>query len=75
MRLDLVHPVPFQLHVVVIVQVVEPDHGLAPVEERAADVISDESGGAGDENHEIWEAWVAIADQEGSFYSIIIPKR
>ena len=39
-----------QTNVVVIVQVVDPDHRLAAGEERAGDVVTDKAGGARDED-------------------------
>src|SRR4029077_19864292 len=41
----------FQLWVVIGVQIVEADDDLAAVEQTPGDTESDESGGAGDENH------------------------
>ena len=40
---------PLQGGIIVIVQVVDPDHLFATAKQRLADVIADEPGGAGDE--------------------------
>jgi len=40
-----------QAHVVIGVEVVDPDHGLAAGEQRLGDVITDEPGGPG---HQDW---------------------
>ena len=38
-----------ELHIVVRVEVVEPDDGIAALEEAFGDVVSDEAGRAGDQ--------------------------
>ena len=48
--LQLCQPRPLQGRVVVGVEVVEPQHRRAPLQQPLAQVVADEAGGAGDEN-------------------------
>ena len=48
--LKLREPRLLQPHVVVGIEIVEPDHLVAAVEQRLGGVVSDEAGGAGDED-------------------------
>ena len=48
--LELLQPCELQVDVVVLVEVVEPDDGVAAREQALCDVHADETGGAGDED-------------------------
>ena len=48
--LELLQPRELQVDVVVVVEVVEPDHGVAAREQALRDVHADETGGAGDQD-------------------------
>jgi hypothetical protein len=45
------HPVALELRIVVVVEIVEPDHGLAAGEQRGAHRLPDEPGAAGHKDH------------------------
>src|SRR5262249_10272765 len=48
--LELIEPGVLQPHIVVVVDVVEPDDVVAPRKKAPADMKTDKSGGAGNEN-------------------------
>ncbi len=49
-KLELLQPRQLEVDVVVVVQVVQPDDGVAALEQAPRDVHADEAGGAGDED-------------------------
>src|ERR1700719_2324274 len=60
-RLELVQPRPFQIYVVVLVEIVEANYRPATLQQRASKVEADEARGTGDKN------WSHVAARLASF--------
>ena len=50
----------FQRHVVIGIQIVEPDDLIAPLEQANCRVVADEAGGAGEKNPHLDDAYPAV---------------